>query len=58
MLGGYEGLGHLEYYAKETGTKVYATMLASGNLRAVHLTTHYSLRDACDHVKKTALWII
>ncbi len=52
MLAGYEGLGHLEYLAKATKAKVYATMLAVGNLRCVHLTTHYSLRDACDKVKK------
>ncbi len=52
MLAGYSGLGHLEYLAQATGTKIYATMLATGNLRCVHLTTHYSLREACDHVKK------
>ena len=51
-LAGYTGLGHLEYLAQATGTKVYATMLATGNLRCVHLTTHYSLREACDRVKK------
>jgi 4-hydroxythreonine-4-phosphate dehydrogenase len=52
MLAGYTGLGHLEYMAQTTGTKIYATMLATGNLRCVHLTTHYSLRAACDQVKK------
>ena len=52
MLAGYTGLGHLEYMAQATGTKIYATMLATGNLRCVHLTTHYSLREACDKVKK------
>ena len=52
MLAGYTGLGHLEYLAQVTKTKTYATMLATGNLRCVHLTTHYSLRDACDKVKK------
>ena len=52
MLAGYQGLGHLEYMAQATDTKEYATMLATGNLRCVHLTTHYSLREACDHVKK------
>jgi 4-hydroxythreonine-4-phosphate dehydrogenase len=52
MLAGYTGLGHLEYMAQVTGTKIYATMLATGNLRCVHLTTHYSLREACDKVKK------
>jgi 4-hydroxythreonine-4-phosphate dehydrogenase len=52
VLAGYTGLGHLEYLAKATKTKIYATMLATGNLRCVHLTTHYSLRDACNKVKK------
>jgi 4-hydroxythreonine-4-phosphate dehydrogenase len=52
MLAGYTGLGHLEYMAEATNTKIYATMLATGNLRCVHLTTHYSLREACDRVKK------
>ena len=52
MLAGHSGLGHLEYMAQATGTKIYATMLATGNLRCVHLTTHYSLREACDKVKK------
>ena len=52
MLAGYTGLGHLEYMAQATKTKTYATMLATGNLRCVHLTTHYSLKEACDKVKK------
>jgi len=52
MLAGYPGLGHLEYLAQATGAKEYATMLAVGNLRCVHLTTHCSLREACDYVKR------
>ena len=52
VLAGFEGLGHLEYYGKLTKSKEYATMLATGNLRVVHLTTHYSLRKACDLVQK------
>jgi 4-hydroxythreonine-4-phosphate dehydrogenase len=52
LLAGHSGLGHLEYMAQATGTKIYATMLATDNLRCVHLTTHYSLREACDKVKK------
>ncbi|MFH1639983.1 MAG: 4-hydroxythreonine-4-phosphate dehydrogenase PdxA [Chloroflexota bacterium] len=52
MLAGYEGLGHLEYISKLTGTKESATMLATGNLRCVHLTTHHSLREACTLVTK------
>jgi 4-phospho-D-threonate 3-dehydrogenase / 4-phospho-D-erythronate 3-dehydrogenase len=52
LLAGYPGLGHLEYLALATDTKEYATMLVSGNLRCVHLTTHYSLKEACNKVKK------
>ena len=52
MMAGYPGLGHLEYLAQATNTKEYATMLATGSLRCVHLTTHYSLKEACDHVRK------
>ena len=52
MLAGFTGLGHLEYMAQATNTKTYATMLATDNLRCVHLTTHYSLKEACDRVKK------
>jgi len=52
MLAGYPGLGHLEYLAQATGTNEYATMLAVGNLRCVHLTTHHSLKEACNQVKK------
>jgi 4-hydroxythreonine-4-phosphate dehydrogenase len=49
---GYGETGHLEYLAKLTGAAEYATMLMTGRLRVVHLTTHYSLREACDQVKK------
>jgi 4-phospho-D-threonate 3-dehydrogenase / 4-phospho-D-erythronate 3-dehydrogenase len=52
LLAGYAGLGHLEYLAQATNTKDCATMLTTGNLRCVHLTTHYSLREACDQVKR------
>ena len=49
---GYADVGHLEYFARATGSREYATMLVSGRLRVVHLTTHYSLRRACDLVTK------
>mgnify|MGYP002231367064 FL=1 len=35
-----------------TGTKNYTMMLAHENLRVVHVSTHVSLREACDRVKK------
>jgi len=47
---GYNDVGHLELIARLTGATEYATMLASGTLRVVHLTTHHSLRRACELV--------
>lgn len=44
--------GHTEIYAEYTGTKKYTMMLAHENLRVVHVSTHVSLREACDRVKK------
>ena len=51
-LAGYKETGHLEYLARLTGAVEYATMLITGNLHVVHLTTHYSLRQACDQVTR------
>ena len=53
-LGGYgkKYPGHTEMFADLTGTKKYSMMLAHGNLRTVHVTTHVSLRQACDLIKK------
>jgi 4-hydroxythreonine-4-phosphate dehydrogenase len=49
---GYGDVGHLEFLARLTGATEYATMLVTGKLRVVHLTTHHSLRDACSLVTK------
>jgi 4-hydroxythreonine-4-phosphate dehydrogenase len=49
---GYGDIGHLEFLARLTKTTDYATMLVAGSLRVVHLTTHYSLRDAVKQVTK------
>jgi 4-hydroxythreonine-4-phosphate dehydrogenase len=51
-LAGYHFSGHTEIYAHFTNTKDYTMMLADGNLRVVHVSTHVSLREACDSVKK------
>lgn len=52
VLAGYGDIGHLEYLARVTGAAEYAGMLVSGTLRVVHLTTHRSLKDACEMVKR------
>lgn len=44
--------GHTEIYATYTGTKKYCMMLAHHDFRVVHVSTHCSLREACDRAKK------
>ena len=44
--------GHTEIFATRTKTKNYAMMLVDENLRVIHVSTHVSLRQACDLVKK------
>lgn len=51
-LAGHHFSGHTEIFAHYTGTKDYAMMLASKNLRVIHVTTHVSLRNACELIKK------
>lgn len=51
-LAGHHYSGHTEIYADYTGTTKYTMMLAHENLRVVHVSTHVSLREACDRVKK------
>ncbi|KUO76757.1 MAG: 4-hydroxythreonine-4-phosphate dehydrogenase [Clostridia bacterium BRH_c25] len=49
---GFHYTGHTEIYAEFTKTKDYTMMLVDKNLRVVHVSTHVSLRQACDNVKK------
>lgn len=51
-LAGHHYSGHTEIYADYTDTKKYTMMLAHEDLRVVHVSTHVSLREACDRVKK------
>lgn len=51
-LAGHHFSGHTEIYAEYTHTKKYTMMLAHEDLRVVHVSTHSSLRKACDLVKK------
>lgn len=44
--------GHTEIYADYTRTVKYTMMLVHENLRVVHVSTHVSLREACNQVKK------
>jgi 4-hydroxythreonine-4-phosphate dehydrogenase len=49
---GHHFAGHTEIYAHYTGTKKYAMLLVEENMRVIHVSTHVSLRQACDLVKK------
>ena len=49
---GHVFAGHTEIYAHYTDTKKYGMLLVEENLRVIHVSTHVSLRQACDLVKK------
>jgi 4-hydroxythreonine-4-phosphate dehydrogenase len=51
-LAGCPYSGHTEIFARYTNTKDYAMMLVEKDMRVVHVTTHVSLRRACDLVQK------
>lgn len=51
-LAGYTDVGHQEIYQSMTDAEHVSTMLVTPGLRVVHLTTHKSLRRACDFVTK------
>lgn len=48
LLAGHHFSGHTEIYAHYTHTPRYAMLLADDNLRVIHVSTHVSLRQACD----------
>jgi 4-hydroxythreonine-4-phosphate dehydrogenase len=51
-LAGHHFSGHTEIYAHFTETTRYAMLLVHENMRVIHVSTHVSLRKACELVKK------
>jgi 4-hydroxythreonine-4-phosphate dehydrogenase len=49
---GHHYAGHTEIYADFTKTKKYAMLLVEDHIKVIHVSTHVSLRQACDLVKK------
>lgn len=49
---GITDTGHQEILQRLSGAPYVATMLVSGDLRCMHLSTHKALRDACDFVTR------
>ena len=50
-MGGHNYDGHTEIFATLTHTKDYA-MMFYGPLKIMHVSTHCSLREACDRATK------
>ncbi|MGV8090659.1 MAG: 4-hydroxythreonine-4-phosphate dehydrogenase PdxA [Mangrovibacterium sp.] len=51
-LAGHHFSGHTEIYAHYTGTKKFAMLLADEKIKVTHVSTHVSLKEACDLVKR------
>lgn len=51
-MAGHHFSGHTEIYAEYTESPKYAMLLVEEDLRVVHVSTHVSLRQACDLVRK------
>lgn len=51
-LAGHYFSGHTEIFSQYTNTKNYAMLLLGGSLRVIHVTTHVSMREACDLITK------
>jgi len=53
---GYKYAGHTELFAERTKTKDYAMMLADKEMRVIHVSTHVSLKEAIERVKKDRIY--
>lgn len=51
-VAGHHFSGHTEIYAHYTHSPKYAMLLADEKIKVIHVSTHVSLRKACDLVKK------
>ncbi len=55
---GFHYSGHTELLADLTHTKDYAMILVHGGFRVSHVTTHTSMRKACDRIKKDRVFTV
>jgi len=51
-LAGHRYSGHTEIFGDYTRAGNYAMLLCGGELRVIHVTTHCSMREACDRIKR------
>jgi 4-phospho-D-threonate 3-dehydrogenase / 4-phospho-D-erythronate 3-dehydrogenase len=57
-LAGLNFAGHTEIFAKYTNTEDYAMMLADGNFRVIHVSTHTSLSNAINRITKARVLMV
>lgn len=50
-LAGHNFAGHTEIFAHYTNARSYCMLLMSKALRVIHVTTHVSMRQACDIIR-------
>lgn len=55
-LAGHHFAGHTEIYAHFTASKDSVMLLVAEGLKVAHVSTHVSLREACDRVKKERVY--
>ena len=51
-LAGHHYAGHTEIFADYTKTRDYGMLLSGGGLNVIHVTTHVSMREACNLITK------
>ena len=51
-MAGHSYAGHTEIFADYTQTKNYGMLLSGGGLNVIHVTTHVSMRQACELITK------
>ena len=51
-LAGHHFSGHTEIFAEYTHTKNYGMLLIGNTLKVIHATTHCSMLEACERIKK------
>jgi len=50
-IAGHHYSGHTEIFSAYTDTKDFGMLLMAGTLRTMHVTTHVSMRNACDIIR-------
>ncbi|SCZ78184.1 4-hydroxythreonine-4-phosphate dehydrogenase PdxA [Acidaminobacter hydrogenoformans] len=57
-LAGHHFPGHTEIFAQMTDTEDYAMMLFADGLHTIHVSTHCSLRQACDRATQKRVGVV